>query len=301
MHALLFRLKTIGCWSADAVNCKERKQELVRIRSILQKPLKESTITSASLSDNSVSILLSYLKLLSETCPPAKPTLQNAENDAQLEDYYWSGIIRPIFADILKFLNVVFQRCFGKLNSPSSSGGVYISHHGTGFAFHQQLGILQKGVRTFLVYMKRLLTNLNSNVEQNSDITQSILNIFREFCALMIPAATPFYDIKTDFDIGLDIRCNIGVGFCYLLCFLRYPDAARIQSFFNLPFTNYSDVDVNVLNSLMDLEKEVLNVVKSDVNKIALAFGILNTWLEDKHDPTLYYIIGSNVLSIQHG
>ncbi|ODN04552.1 Thyroid adenoma-associated protein [Orchesella cincta] len=264
-----------------------------KIHAILKSPLLQIQSDQGRLLEGDISNVLTYLKLVSEISPPAQPI-----GVGTLEDTFWNEIIEPVCTDILDFLNVtVFKRCLSFLSTAKTiqnqNGEADVSTLGTGFAFHQQLGILQKGVRVLLVYLKRATMNLNEDTEKK--LTRSLNEILKVMCRLMNPNGK---GDSCDFDIGLDIRCNIGIATCHSIMYIQFPDISRIQSFFKCMF---SAVPTSKSELLSDVENDVLDTVTLDVNRLALAFGMLNTWLEHEPDKELFFDIGRNVLEIEHG
>lgn len=271
-------------------------EELNTIQEILKLSLKRSDSN-----DNDTSGVLSFLKLLVEACP--------VQNQAE-EDIFWKVIIEPICTDILQFLlDNNFKKCLAVLSRTSTGSGSGCGdvtttetpshHHGTGFAVHQQIGILLKGIRILLIYLKRATSNLatgTGKIMERESLSRVIEDILQVLCSLMNPLKSGTAGV--DFDIGLDIRCNIGVGICYSLFYLRNQDTTHIHEFFRLLFVAPTEESPIPLTKV---EKEILSLAESDVNRIALAFGVLNTWLEHRHDADLYYGIAKNVLDIQHG
>ncbi|CAL8123751.1 unnamed protein product [Orchesella dallaii] len=288
-------LKNIGAYCAQSNSTT--KTLLPKIHATLRQPLLKVQSNQGVTTDGDISSILSYLKLLSEIIPPVQS--KETKNEA-LEDTFWNEIIEPVCKDILDFINsFVLQRCLNCLSSsisasaPAQNGVVEVSSYGTGFAFHQQLGLLQKGLRILLIYLKRATSNLTENTEKKLD--KSMLEIVRVLCVLMNPKTK---EDGLDFDVGLDIRCNIGIAISYSISYAYYPNKSHIESFFNSIFTQQKSNEDELLS---DIERGILEITDTDVNRLSLAFGILNTWLEQEPNKDIFLNIGKNVLDIEHG
>lgn len=240
--------------------------------------------------------------MLSEACQPSQSPSGN-KLPGVAADTFWNEILEPIIVEIFKFMNnQVFKKCFVTLSAePSqlnSSQAPKASSHGTGYAFHQQLGVLLKAVRTLLVFLKRAIVNFGQ--QGNVQLKQSIEETLQVLASLMDPLKIA--NNKTDFDIGLDIRCNIGVAICYSVHYLCALNQEYLQHFFRAIFCSPIETDVLSKSFSPNSEKLIMELTSStDINKLAVAFGILNTWLDQEHDPDLYFSIATSVLNIEHG
>lgn len=286
----MFRLKSIGV--ALQGNKKDVFSDIARVHGILRKPLE----LDASLQNgNDVGSVLSYLKLLSELSLPS-PHGSGEESNGVSDDIFWKHVLEPVVVDIFSYMNVhVFEKSFTTfLSSSSGSEGGEIdsetpSSQGTGFAFHHQLGILLKGIRILLVYLKRAILSLRKGHPGTDSLKKSVKESLTILSSLMNPLAST--NNRLDFDIGLDIRCNIGIAICYSMYYLSYPNDEQIRSFFNTIFHEKPEHEL----------WSILQLGSSDTNRIALAFGVLNTWLDQQYDKDLYYGIAENVLNTEHG
>lgn len=278
---------------------EKKTDDVLKIHELLKKPLRDLKPDGENNYD--VSGILSYIKLLSEVCLPQQELSCRKE-----PDIFWIQILEPIADDILSFFNEnVFKKSFEKLSvsnvqNGESNGSIDDSStsQGVGFAFHHQLGILLKGVRILLICLKRAVVNLEGGQKLRNSVTDTLKNL----TSLMDPLKTTNYKTMADFDIGLDIRCNIGVGICYSMYYLCHPNKDHIQLFLKTVFTHTKQPEVSsAFVGGSPIEQEILRTCTSDMNRIALAFGILNTWLDQENDQDLYFSIGENILNIEHG
>jgi hypothetical protein len=302
------------------LDLSQEEASVERIRDFIK-----STIIEASFNtENDISSTLVFLKALAEThvlkqernikgnLADDKTNNKKTDDDGLIlsvgvEDEFWNTVISPNLADIYGFFrSVLLGYCKKKLSesliTTCSSNNSYSSESDSssttntisrgGFAHHQLLGLLQKGLRTFLVFVKRSVLNSSSGGVNNGNNVKNLEaaeSVGFELCEFL----------SDSIDVGLDIRCNIGLALVYIAALKLGGSDKRFAMFCEEIFDPGEK-----FGSEDKLLKRILSLCGKDVNRISFAVGVLNCLTpREGHEEysKLMFKVGRNILEIDHG
>lgn len=253
---------------------------------------------------------LIVLKVLAET-PHPKAELElevDDSNDKQQlintmkpRDLFWDMIITPNLHDTYHYLAQVIQYCYKNLQKFSCTLLIenrdhYQSTSSTGFARHQLLGLLQKAVKTLLVFMKRDLINVSSS-DGAFEREDSVNYLGESLCEF----------VNSDADMGIDIRCSIGLAITGLVLYRFKGWNQNVVTYFEKLFDGSDylpSLEKEEKKDVVDLLENVRRITSKDVNKISVATGILcYVEVEDVsiNVAELIYLIAKHIMDLDHG
>jgi hypothetical protein len=313
MEIIPFRIKEIV-----NMNWQEDGNSPARLRLLLSNAIKvykkdaacaierDLELLSWSAIQDKISTALVVLKVIGEAPLPKHPDLYlNGDAVVVVDklriDHYWEHIIFPNLSDIYGYLvstvlhfceikrkGLSFKVTEGSGDTPSSAG----------FAHHQILGLLQRCLRTILVFLKRgLIANKISgsleDSESNLQLNKNLNELGRILCGFM----------NDPVEIGLDIRGNVGLAISYLILYKLKGRKSDSVKFFEEIFKSE-----NHPMKLNGSENEILEIVahtaSKDFNRIGLAIGILCSMDFGDTDvdlTDLMFFISKNILDMDHG
>lgn len=202
----------------------------------------------------------------------------------ETSDLVWMAILEPITPGVFEFLNSIAIDHLKAFFTEPNDGKPTVDQagKGKGFTHHHLMGVLKRLVSAGLAFMKRI-KNTECSGKFSAQINPLIGRLTSVLC-LFLQSAVPCD--KTDplglprkmdvVEMGIDIRCNIGLFISYSLLLLSDSDKDVFYQAFMKFFTfGKTNTTVSYSDKFQLVEQDILSISSAEVNRIGLVFGFL--------------------------
>jgi len=255
--------------------------------------------------ERDVTNCLVFLKAVAETQPNLKKSPSQEKNEfgeskvAGFKDTFWTDVTYPMLPEIYTFFSTVcLQYCHRKLGDAimTSSGDDHEVIARGGFAHHHLLGVLQKGLRTLLVFLKKDISSKDCrSAEIRSESLIAVEDLGNKLCEFL----------DESMDVSLDIRCNMGLALVYISVLKLNGRWDEFERLCERIFRHREDSTPNCITNFPDpfFDEICRLAAQKDLNRISIAVGVLNCLnsQETLNFTGLMFMIGQNILDIDHG